>query len=681
MKSTIQEILIENIQSDNETGITFIDERNSLTHLSYKKIYIEACYKLHALQEKGLKPGDELIFQFESNRNFVITFWACVLGKIIPVPVAFVAAANTVKKISGIWKRLKNPFIITDKTVLKTTFQNHEKYDAVFSEMLDKFIVYDELQFSKRAIPIKAESTDIVFIQFSSGSTGEPKGVINTHEAIIYNYNDYVSNINVSSKDRFLGWVPLIHDMGLVFFHIVPLLANASQFLMPPTLFLTYPELWMESMSEHQITISGSPNFGYRMVLDNLDRITLEKLTLNKVRLMVNSAEPVSISDCRKFSKAFEKQGFPQNTVRAAYGLAEAVLGVSMNHNEEEESKEYFLNRGKLNVGDEIVISENKTEITASYANLGTFNYTEITIVDKDNNILPDKSLGFVRLRSKAITRGYYNDSASTKKSISEEGWLNTGDIGFLDNKKLVLTGRAKEMILINGQNYFPNDIDCLLEEIPGINFQQAISCNIFNENTNTDEIYVFVLYKDKIRNFIELSTQIKKHISLKIGVKVNGVIAVDKIHKTTSGKPQRYMLRDNFFKGKYDEFIEEVRQEKKLIKEELKELSKQQVENKIISVIKNVTEIDFIDINTNFFDLGITSIQTVQVKVILEELFMEQIEEVILFKYTNIRELSEYFYKDVLKNKNEIENISKNIERENSAKSRMQRLLKSSSH
>src|SRR5690606_33261191 len=126
----------------------------------------------------------------------------------------------------------------------------------------------------------------------------------------------------------------------------------------------------------------------------------------------------------------------------------------SMNYREDEKSKEYLLDRNHLNIGDSIKIVENELETVASFANLGTFDFTEITIVNEDNQIMPDKTLGYIRLKSKAITKGYYNDPEATQKVISKEGWLNTGDVGFIENNDLVITGRAKEMIIINGKNY-----------------------------------------------------------------------------------------------------------------------------------------------------------------------------------------------------------------------------------
>lgn len=609
MKSTIQEIFLQNIESDNGAGITFIDEPGSMDQLSYKKLYLQACYKLNALQEEGLEPGDELIFQFESNRNFVITFWACVLGKIIPVPVAFAAGANTVRKLSGIWKKLNNPYLISDNAALKATLSEFEAEDEAFDQMSARFIAFDELKNSRKASVVSADESDIVFIQFSSGSTGTPKGITNSHEAIVFNFNDYQEHLNVDSSDRFLGWVPLIHDMGLIFFHIVPLLANAPQFLMPPAVFVAYPEIWMESISKNQITISGSPNFGYRMVLDNLDRMNTENLAFDQVRFMINSAEPVSIRDCKAFQQAFEPYGFPKNTVRASYGLAEAVLGVSMNYKDDPESLEYLLDRSQLNVGDQVKISKSNSEDVGAFANLGTFTFTEITIVNDNDEVLPDKTLGYIRLRSRAITKGYYNDLEISDQVISSDGWLNTGDIGFIDNQDLVITGRAKEMIIINGQNYFPNDLDYVLSEIPELNFQQAVACSVFNDRDHKDEIFVFVLFKDTAENFKVLANEISTHISDRLGLEVNKVVPVGQIPKTTSGKVQRYVLRERYTNGEYDELLDGLNDLNEGSIRDQYVAPKTDTERRLAKIWEEYFDFNKIGTEANFYFLGGNSI------------------------------------------------------------------------
>lgn len=678
MKSTLQEIFLSNIKADSKTGITFINGRNSVEHLSYKKLYLQACYKLHALQEKGIKPGDELIFQFESQKNFVITFWACVFGKILPVPLAYVSAADTIKKIGSVWKKLNNPYVITDNPSLQDNFSEFTAQNEFLEDISARCFTFDDLALSKRATPAEADPSEIVFIQFSSGSTGTPKGVTNTQEAILYNINIYLQHLQIIKEDRFLGWVPLTHDMGLVFFHLLPLLANNPQFLMPPALFLTYPDLWMESLSEHNITMTGAPNFGFKLVLSDAERINKSSLNLENLRFMMNGAEPVSLEMCNRFTKAFAATGLPQDCIKPSYGLAEAVLGVSIRYYHDKNTpSEYFLDRGKLNIGDEVVSVASDAENMASFANVGEYESTNVKIVNEHNETLKDGMLGYVCINSPAVTKAYYNDPEITEKTIKDE-WLNTGDIGFIKEKDLIITGRAKEMLLINGQNYFPNDLDRLIEELPEIGFQQAVTCSVYNEKTQTDEVFVFTIFKGEPVEFIELARQIKKHIGFKIGVSVSKVIAVDKIHKSTSGKPQRFLMRNNYSKGHYNTFIEKVNRQVSLMKEELQRLETYQIEGKIINIILEVTGLANVNLQTNFFDLGITSIQTAQIQIALEDYFLEKFEDVVLYKYTNTKQLAAFIASDVLQitTKEEVALAGSDIR---SAKSRMGRLLKSS--
>ena len=554
---TIQEIFQKNIESGNQTGITLIESENKIEHISYKKLYMEARCMLHVLQAKGIKSGDELVFQFLSNKNFLVTFWACIFGKIIPVPIVFGVTVDIMKKISKVWERLENPYLITDLSTLKDSWKEYIQNETETSINIDeKFIALDEIKYSKLAKVLPGNADDIVFIQFSSGSTCRPKGIVNKQHRIICNIDTMSDLIEINATDSFLGWMPLTHDLGLVFFHLLPLLKNVPQFLMPPMVFFAYPDLWVKSLASHHITISGSPNFGFKHAMDNLNTNDLEGLSFENLRLILNGAEPVSIEVCDEFERVLFPFHLPKGAVGPAYGLAESVLGVSFTLNNKNRIKEYTLNRHKLKVGDKIEIADANTADAVSFANLGTYAGTEIKITDRDMQILPKKTLGIVHLKSKAVTSEFYNDTEKTKEVISEDGWLNTGDLGFIDDNHLILTGREKEMILINGQNYFPNDIDNLISELPQLQFQQAITCSLFNEEKHQDDIYVFVIYNGTISEFIQLEKSIKYHIAQRTGLGIEKIIVVDKIPKTTSGKIQRFVLLKDYLEGKNDEFL-----------------------------------------------------------------------------------------------------------------------------
>lgn len=604
--STIQDVFLENIKLEKETGITFIEEGDKTTYLSYKKLYLEASYRLYALQEKGIKSGDEVIFQFESNKSFIVTFWACVFGNFIPVPLTLGTTSDIMNKINGVLEKLKNPYIITDAPYLKTIIENYNlEHEGILDKLLLKFIYNDELRYSKKATPAPSNPSDLVFIQFSSGSTGAPKGVMNRHDSILYNIDIMQEKCKIQELDKFLAWVPLTHDMGLIFFHMLPLLTNVDQFLMPPMLFLGKPELWLENLSKHQITVSGSPNFGYINTLENIKNLDLEKLSFNTLRVMINSAEPVSIKACKEFAKVLEPYGFKKECISPGYGLAEAVLGVSLYYDEGDDLKEYFLNRDKLSIGNKVEFLESNLGNTSSFADLGSFVRTEIKITNENGESLSEDTFGIVNLRSPAITSGYYNDPVATKNLVSSDGWLNTGDIGFIHDNRLIITGRKKEMMIISGQNYFPNDIDNIIEELPEIRFQQAISCSIFNEEKYQDELFVFVQYIGKVEDFIALADTIKKRISIQTGITVKKVIAVEKIPRTTSGKIQRYVLKNRYLDGEYDKLINEFNTVNNSVKNNEYVPATTDLEKKLVEIWEDCLGIEGVGIADNFFYLG----------------------------------------------------------------------------
>lgn len=611
---TVQEAFLKNIESGTQSGITFIEDEGRVEYMTYKKLYLEARYRLYELQQQGLQPGDELVFQFMSNKNFLVTFWACLFGKIIPVPVVFGVTADVTKKITNIWKRLKKPYLITDLPTLKQVWKDsYPNGNETVPDIDNRFLLFEGITYTKQAAVLPAGPHDIAFVQFSSGSTGEPKGVINTHESIIYNINTMSGLLDIQPKDKFLGWMPLTHDLGLVFFHLLPLLKNLPQFLVPPMVFFSNPNLWLKSLAQYAITISGSPNFGYRHALDNLKQEELQGLSFQNMRLMINGAEMVSVEHCREFEQTLSPYGFKPRTIIPAYGLAEAVLGVAIFQQKENISREVFVDRHQLKTGDRIGFVAAGAPDTLSFACVGPFTGTEIKITDDQMNTLPEQSLGLIHLRSTAITSGFYNDEINTKKIISGDGWLNTGDLGFISQSHLFITGRAKEMILINGQNYFPTDIDDIMEELPEIRFQQAISCNLFNEQTYQDDILVFLLYQGPVKDFVLLERSIKEHVAERIGLWIKRVIAVDRIPRTTSGKIQRYILLQHYQEGKYDQFIQEADAENEKIRSEAGENSEEEIREKLLGIWEGILAHRPIGMNDHFFRIGGSSMAMVK--------------------------------------------------------------------
>lgn len=219
-----------------ESGITFINGDKEENHLSYFDLYSGSCRVLYELQSKGIKPGSELVFQIDDNEDFIRLFWACILGKIVPVPVSVGDNEEHKLKLLKIWRLLDDPFLVTVRNNIKTleSFSNDKGFGAEFEAIKLKTIFLDELENSgSKGKIIQVDANDIAFIQFSSGSTGDPKGVVLTHRNLLTNIYAIIECAQMTTEDKSLSWMPLTHDMGLIGFHITALVARIHQFIMP----------------------------------------------------------------------------------------------------------------------------------------------------------------------------------------------------------------------------------------------------------------------------------------------------------------------------------------------------------------------------------------------------------------------------------------------------------------
>ena len=630
-------------------SIAFVEEGAGEDRLTYKELYREAKCILHNLQRAGITPGSEVVLQFQSNKDFIKAFWACVLGKIIPVPVTYGTSDNIAGKITSIWQTLRRPWLLTDAPGYHDGIAGPEaaRPGDVWDDIRGKTWYFQQLAGgSVAAVPLPVSPEDIAFLQFSSGSTGQPKGVINTHAGIMHNLSASFGRLNLSRDDVFLGWMPLTHDMGIVFFHLFPLYLNASQCLMPPMLFLTNPALWVKSLAQYGVTVSGSPNFGYKYLLDNLLPDELGLLDLSRVKMMINGAEPIAADVCRQFTALLGKHGLRKNVIRPGYGLAEATLGVAM-YLSEVEIEEHWVNRKKLNVGDPVEFVGRDHPCATAFVDLGTCPATDVRVADHQGKGLPDDTVGLICLKSPAITGGYYNDPVATAAILSADGWLNTGDLGFMHGAHLTITGRFKEMIIVNGQNYYPADLDAVAAQLEWVKFQQVVSGGIRNEVLHTDEIFFFVLHTGDMQRFIPLANSLKRQIKSKLGVEVSRVVPVRHIPKTTSGKIQRYKLREAYLAGEYNAVLGELTAALRGHQPNKLNLPKNEVEQKIAGLCREVLQLDHISVLENFFDLGGTSLTMMEIKSRMETHFSIVFDEIAIYRYPNVRALSDYVYNE----------------------------------
>lgn len=546
-----------------EKGLRFIEGNDTEYFLSYNDLYRRALEVLWCLQDAGIEPKNELIFQIEDNETFVVIFWACILGGIIPVPLSVGRNYDHRQKIFNVWKILNDPFIVTtDENVVR--LQKHAEANddiGLFNNISKKTVnVKDIIVSSELGLVCSSDENDIAFIQFSSGSTGSPKGVMLTHKNLITNIKGITEASEYSEQDSKLSWMPLTHDMGLIGFHLCPLYCGINQLLMPTSLFIRRPALWLSKASEHKASILCSPNFGYKYLMKQFDSHNDYGWDLSNVRMIYNGAEPISEEICREFSCAIEKYGLKKTAMYPVYGLAEASLAVSFSRLEEDISS-VCVNRMSTKLGSRVKF-ETESENTVSFVNVGkAIPYCSLKIVDQKHEACSEKVIGHILIHGENVTSGYYNNPDATKKAVIAGKWVDTGDLGFMHEGNLYVTGRAKDIIFVNGQNFYPHDIEQSLETVAGIELGKIVVAGRTNHATGQEEVLVFILHKGKLDKFLETHNEIIKHINRTYAFEPDVVVPVREIPKTTSGKVQRFKLIEEYAAGKFDSLIVEIRE------------------------------------------------------------------------------------------------------------------------
>lgn len=542
MKAVVPNTLVACLRSLSEVdsqGITFLGSR-STEFLSYKDLFLQSRQLLAALQAAGMQPGGEAIFLIADAEKFIIAFWACLQGGIIPVPLSERLRNEDIVKFLKVFHQLESPYIISDtgsREAFKAQYRLPDHAGTYY--FLDG--ERDAAHFSASPagdVPVSEEQ--IAFIQYSSGSTSDPKGVTLTHRNLITNARDIIEAARMSPADRALCWMPLTHDMGLIGFHITSLVAAVNQCLIPTSLFIKRPWLWMEKASELKSSILYSPAFGLHYFLSSFDRVDASSLDLSPVRIIFNGAEPVSPTLCQTFLTALKPAHLREDAMLPVYGLAEASVAVTIPRTRKG-VRQVTLKRNLLKPGDQVEYCREGEGV--SFVLVGEpLTHCELRVCDDNDRVLGAGTIGHLQIRGANVTRGYYKSASKNSRTFLADHWVRTGDIGFMHNHELVITGRHKHMFIYGGSNYYFHDIERIAESVGGFDGKVA-ACGYRNAGRENEELYVFVACKKQTAQFDVLQRQIAQKIFEELGINVAEVIAIRNLPKTTSGKTQYFKL------------------------------------------------------------------------------------------------------------------------------------------
>lgn len=624
--------------AEGENGIIYINSDGSETKVKYSDLYSRSLGILRYLRSRKLKKEDKVIFQFADNSNFIDCFWGCILGGYIPVPLPVCIDEEKKRKLKNVMATLDDPYILADEfaiNILRGTFSN--ELAKIQKKVID--ITHHEILESNKGEEI-CHDKGIAMIQFSSGSTGTPKGVQLSHKNIITNVKSITKAAEFNTDDTVLSWLPLTHDMGLIGAHITAMYLGVNQYIIPTNVFMEKPILWFDKISEHKITVTLAPNFAYKYMISILRKSDTYSWNLASLRYILNGAEPISAEVCDIFTQMMSKYGLRRNVILNVYGMAEATLAVAFSQKDEPLSFAYF-KRDSLTIGQKIISAEKNEPGSIAIVDVGyPVPCCSVRIAGLEEDIYEEDVVGEIQIAGDHITEGYYKGDSLNENLFTSDGWLHSGDIGFIHNGKLYISGRYKEILFVNGQNFYPYDIEESIEKYFSFSAGSVAVCGVANQKSARDYIYLFVerLENEDISNVI---SSIRATVFKNIGLYLDKIIPVDKIPKTESGKIQRIKLKQMVLSG---ELKTSDMSGKEIEYKNDSELS--ETESKLIEICRSVlgsNDDENFGRNVAFMEIGLDSVKLVSMSEEINKSFNRRISITDIFANPTISDMARF--------------------------------------
>ena len=585
------------------TGIVYLGYGSKhVLNQSYSDLLHQARCILGSLRDRGLEPQDKVILQQQDPRYFFACLWGCFLGGFVPIPLGVELAVDFANsKLYRVWTDCDRPLIVSDTGI---------EVAVEVKDLLDRK-PDDNCHYGK--------SDDLALLLFTSGSTGRPKGVMLTARNLVASVYGMAQVNQLGDRDITLNWMPLEHVASLVMFHLTEVYLGCQQIQVQSELILQNPLQWLDLIDRYRVTASWSPNFAYSLVNEKLSGTSKHEWDLSCVRWMGNGAEAVVGRTSQRFLELLAPYGLSSAVLCPGYGMSETTSGIT------------HFNKFYRNMNRDFV------EVGAPIPGVS------LRIVNEDNDLVPEGEIGLLQVKGATVTAGYYQQPELNREVFTADGWFNTGDLGFLKAGRLTITGRQKDIIIINGVNYYNRDIEAVIEAIAGVTVSYTAACSV-KDSQQQEQIAIFfhtLKQEDELRESID---RIRKQVFLKIGVAPAYVIPVAKetIPKTAIGKIQRSQLSQRFAAGEFKEIVKQVEDLANSRSLTQQDLPHNAIEQRLVEVWQEVLNLKTVSVNDSFFELGGNSLLLMQV---LSKLTPEysSLSAVTLFQYPTISTLANY--------------------------------------
>jgi acyl-CoA synthetase (AMP-forming)/AMP-acid ligase II len=527
-----------------DRGVTFVDAAERERGLPWAQVLASAREVAGGLQWMGIRPGDRVAIVHPTEPEFFDAFFGCLIAGAVPVPlyppVRLGRLAEYHERTARMLLACRAQLVLCDARTRR-----------VLGETIGRALPPKGCALTA-AIPRRdpaAAAVDpdaVAFIQFSSGTTGEPRPVLLTHRAVCANVRAILGAILAAHPETpgrphvCVSWLPLYHDMGLVGAVLSALAHPGSLVLIPPELFLARPALWLRAISRHRGTISPAPNFAYALCAERVPEAELDGLDLGSWCVAMNGAEPVTPSSLDAFLKRFARCGLRAEVLAPVYGLAEATLAVTFSELGRPFERERF-DRDALYRDGRARVAVDGHELVGVGRPLPGF---AVRIASESGASLPDGRVGEVQVSGPSLMRGYDGLPEATAAAI-RDGWLATGDLGFLHAGSLYLCARAKDVIVLRGRNHPPHDVEQAASEVAGVRTGCVVAVGLAPDGGQGEELFVFAERARGDRS-LDLEERVRSRVISRTGLVPAAVrvLPAGALPRTSSGKLRRAETR-----------------------------------------------------------------------------------------------------------------------------------------
>lgn len=543
----------------------FIDrngnEKNSFTfaELDQKARSIAATLQQHQVEK------ERVLIVLESDLDYISAFFGCLYAGATAVTLHPPKTKSQYQRLEGVSRNCEAKFLISTSSLIR---ESKTILEHVPSLATLNWIAIDTIPLDKATLWNKPEikSNDIALLQYTSGSTSEPKGVMVSHQNLMVQGEYLKAGFDLTPEDVSVTWLPHFHDMGLILGLLESCYVGFVTYLMEPATFIRKPAIWLQTVSKYGGTWSAAPNFAYDLLVDTYQSADYEEVDLSTWKSVVNAAEPVRKKTLENFIACFAPQGFKPEFFNPSYGMAEATLEISSGFKGQGPFyRKLDLHSYQQNKAEFVNESDYSSEKTIEAISCGFLRLdTELVIVDKNQRECPVNTIGEIWIKGATVAQGYWNSPTQTKEIFNaylkngKGPYLRTGDLGFVDDEqRIYITGRCKDAIILYGKNYAPQDLEITIENAhPAIrkNFVAVFSAEVEGEERI---LSVVQIQKEFWENFdsTTVANAILNVVHQEHEVSIFEILFLshDKIPKTTSGKIQRNTCKKLYLEDQFE--------------------------------------------------------------------------------------------------------------------------------